>query len=114
MTKKGNATQKNNITKGNTEKKENKTENESSKSTFDINYWINYAKSYGISIGLKYDTTAIDCWDNPIIAGENVKALQRDIQSRLNRYKKLEEVTDFYVWSEKRSDGKYNLYIGYA
>lgn len=113
-TTKENTTQKNNIVKENTEKKENKTESESNKSTFDINYWINFAKSYGISIGLKYDTTAVECWDNPIIAGENAKNLQSDIQARLNRYKKLEEVTDFYVWAEKRNDGNYNLYIGYA
>ena len=109
---------KNNNTNNSSDQSNSKTnttvEKENNESTFDINYWIDYAKSYGISIGLKYDTAAIECWDNPIIAGAKVTTLQRDIKDRLNSYKNVEEVTDFCVWAEKRSDGKYNLYIGYA
>jgi len=86
------------------------------KKKFDINYWISYATTYGKKIGLNYDKTARACWDNPIVAGENVTTttLERDIQGMLKRYKNTEGFTDFYVWAEKRENGKYNLYIGYA
>ena len=86
----------------------------SNKNAFSIEYWINYAISYGQRKGLVYDSTAKECWDKPIIAGAGITNLQKDIENRLNRYKNVEGFTDFYVWSEQRPDGKYNLYIGYA
>ena len=81
----------------------------------DIDYYINYAIDYGKSIGLKYLPDAKDCWDTPIIiASDNHDSALRDIQCRLNRYKNLEGDEYFCVWAEKRNDGTYWLYIGYA
>lgn len=87
---------------------------QSQKPDFEINYWLNYAKEYGQNIGLRLDNTATDCWDNPISAGTNCKHTKRDIQSRLDRYKNVENFTSFWVWSEQLDDENYRIYIGYA
>lgn len=81
---------------------------------FDIQTWIDYAKVYAESVGLHLESSAVDCWDNPISAGTHCSYLGRDIQSRLNRYARDEDITDVWIWAEARSDGKYDLYIGYA
>lgn len=81
---------------------------------FDINYWVEYTKSYAQSIGLSIDSTATECWDNPITASPDRTGLQDDIVSRLNRYKNVEGFTAVWVWVEKVSDTEYELYIGYA
>lgn len=81
---------------------------------FDVSYWVSYAKSYAQSIGLELESSAVDCWDNPITAGDHSSCLQRDIESRLNRYSRDEDITDVWIWAEKSSDGSYDLYIGYA
>lgn len=81
---------------------------------FDIQIWIDYAKAYAESVGLRLESSAVDCWDNPISAGTHCSYLERDIQSRLNRYARDEDITDVWIWAEVRSDGKYDLYIGYA
>lgn len=81
---------------------------------FDIQTWIDYAKAYAESVGLRLESSAVDCWDNPISAGAHCSYLERDIQSRLKRYARDEEITDVWIWAEARSDGKYDLYIGYA
>lgn len=81
----------------------------------DIDYYINYAKSYGKSIGLEYDSSATACWDTPIgVTATNHDAVIRDIKDALNFYKNVEGDEYFCVWAEKRSDGNYNLFIGYA
>lgn len=82
--------------------------------TFDIGYWIAYAQSYAGSVGLRLESSAVDCWDNPITAGAHSLYLERDIQSRLNRYAKDEDITDVWIWSESIGNGEYNIYIGYA
>lgn len=79
---------------------------------FDIQTWIDYAISYGQQLGFAYDFSATDCWDNPIIASDQSKYLERDITSRLNRYLNR-GMTGFCVWTEVRADGKYDFYIGY-
>lgn len=79
---------------------------------FNIQKWIDYAISYGQQLGLAYDFSATDCWDNPIIASDQSKYLERDITSRLNRYLNR-GMTGFCVWIEVRTDGKYDFYIGY-
>ena len=84
------------------------------KPEFDINHWINYAKNYAKQVGLTLNSSAVDCWDNPIGAGSNSVYLERDIQSRLNRYAKDEDITDVWIWAEKTGNGNYDLYIGYA
>jgi hypothetical protein len=78
-----------------------------------VGYWVSFAKTYGKSLGLTYDSTATASWDTPIIAGPNSAYLERDIKSRLNRYA-AEGLSYFCVWSELRPDGRYDIYIGYA
>ena len=81
---------------------------------FDIDHWIGFAKEYAVSIGLALDSTAADCWDNPIRAGAHCIYLERDIHSRLNRYAKDEDITDVWIWAESMGNDCYVIYIGYA
>ena len=81
---------------------------------FNIQTWIDYAKTYAVSVGLQLENSAVDCWDNPITAGVYSSQLERDIQSRLNRYSRDKDITDVWIWVQARSDGSYDLYIGYA
>lgn len=81
---------------------------------FNIQTWIDYAKTYAVSVGLRLESSAVDCWDNPITAGPHSLYLERDIESRLNRYARDEDITDVWIWAEERPDGNYDLYIGYA
>ena len=81
---------------------------------FDINYWIEFARKYAENIGLAIDPEAVSCWDNPIIAGPNSKYLERDIKTRMNRYKNVEGFTEIWVWAEPDGSGNYRLFIGYA
>ena len=82
--------------------------------TFDIEHWISYAKSTAVSLELTLDSSATDCWDNPIIAKPTCIYLERDISSRLNRYAKDEEITAVWIWYECVGTDKYLIYIGYA
>lgn len=84
------------------------------KPSFDVNSSVNYAKSYAQSIGLKLDSTATDCWDNPITANAKRTGIRDDIQNRLNRYKNVEGFTAVWVWAEKVYDTEYEIYIGYC
>ena len=93
---------------------ESPAEEEPTEPAFDIQTWIDYAKAYAESIGLRMESSAVDCWDNPISAGAHCSYPEWDIQSRLNRYARDEDITDVWIWAEARSDGKYDLYIGYA
>lgn len=93
---------------------ESPAEEEPTEPAFDIQTWIDYAKAYAESIGLRMESSAVDCWDNPISVGTHCSYLERDIQSRLNRNARDEDITDVWIWAEARSDGKYDLYIGYA
>ena len=81
---------------------------------FDIDCWISYAKSTAASLGLTLDSSATDCWDNPITAKPTCIYLERDINSRLNRYAKDEEITAVCIWYECIGTGSYLIYIGYA
>ena len=87
---------------------------EEPKQSFDVNSYVNYAKSYAQSIGLELDSTATDCWDNPIAANAKRTGIKDDIQSRMNRYKNVEGFTAVWVWAEKVSDTEYEIYIGYC
>lgn len=82
--------------------------------TFDIEHWISYAKSTAVSLGLTLDSSATDCWDNPITAKPTCIYLERDISSRLNRYANDEEITAVWIWYECVGTGSYLIYIGYA
>ena len=87
---------------------------ESTEPAFDISYWISFAKSYAESVGLALNSEAVYCWDNPIDADAGCIYLERDIQSRLNRYAADADITDVWVWYESVSAGSYLIYIGYA
>ena len=81
---------------------------------FDIQTWIDYAKAYAESVGLRLESSAVDCWDNPIDAAADRIYLERDICSRLNRYAADEAITDVWVWYEAVGANSYLIYIGYA
>ena len=81
---------------------------------FDIGHWISFAKSYAESVGLTLNSEAVYCWDNPIDADSGCIYLERDIQSRLNRYAADGDITDVWIWYESVSANSYRIYIGYA
>jgi hypothetical protein len=81
---------------------------------FDIGYWISFAKGYAESVGLTLNSGAVYCWDNPIDADSGCIYLERDIQSRLNRYAADEDITDVWIWYESVTANRYRIYIGYA
>lgn len=79
-----------------------------------IKHYIKFAKSYGKEIGLGYDSTATDCWDNPItVTLKNKKSAERDIKSRLDRYKNTEGFEGICVWAHTDGGDKWMLFIGY-
>ncbi len=82
--------------------------------SFDIGYWVGYAQSYAANVGLTLESSAVDCWDNPIPAGAHCNNIEGDIQSRLNRYANDPDITDVWIWYESAGGGSYNIYIGYA
>lgn len=81
---------------------------------FDIEHWISYAKSTAVSLGLTLENSATECWDNPITADQGCIYLERDINSRLNRYAKDGEITAVWIWYECVGTSSYLIYIGYA
>ena len=89
-------------------------EEEPTEPSFDIQTWIDYAKAYAESVGLRLESSAVDCWDNPIDADADCIYLERDICSRLNRYAADETITDVWVWYEAVGANSYLIYIGYA
>ena len=97
-----------------TEKPAEPEPTEQPKQTFDVSPYVSYAQEYAVSIGLSLDSTATECWDNPISANPNRSGIKADIESRLNRYKNSEGFTAVWIWTEKLSDTEYNIYIGYC
>lgn len=90
------------------------TEPQPTEPSFDIDKWIEFAKRYAESIGLVLDPEAVDCWDNPMIAGPKSKYLERDIKGILDRYKTVEGFSAVWIWAESEGNGNYRLFIGYA
>lgn len=82
--------------------------------TLDINYWISYAQGVAVSKGLTLESSAVDCWDNPITANPDCIYLERDINSRMSRYAKDEDITDVWIWYECIGTNSYLIYVGYA
>ena len=82
--------------------------------SFDIGYWIGYAQSCAQGLGLRLESSAVDCWDNPIGAGPHSTCLERDISTRMNRYASDPDITDVWIWYESIGENSYNIYIGYA
>ena len=93
---------------------ESPAEEEPTEPAFDIQTWVDYAKAYAESVGLQLESSAVDCWDNPIDADADCIYLERDICSRLNRYAADETITDVWVWYEAVGANSYLIYIGYA
>ena len=89
-------------------------EEEPTEPAFDIQTWVDYAKAYAESVGLQLESSAVDCWDNPIDADADCIYLERDICSLLNRYAADETITDVWVWYEAVGANSYLIYIGYA
>ena len=81
---------------------------------FDIGYWISYAKGVAADKGLVLDSSAVECWDNPITANPDCIYLERDITARLSRYAGDEDITAVWIWYESIGANKYLIYIGYA
>lgn len=93
---------------------ETEPETEQETPAFDIGYWISYAKSLAEEKGLRLDSSAVDCWDNPITANADCIYLERDLSARLSRYAGDEEITDVWIWYEDLGNQRYLIYIGYA
>ena len=84
------------------------------KAEFDVNYWISFARSYALQIGLEIDETAVDCWDNPTTANADCIYLERDLTHRLDRYNRDDDITAVNIWAESLGNGNYLIYIAYA
>lgn len=84
------------------------------KAEFDVNYWINFARSYALQIGLEIDPTAVDCWDNPTTANADCIYLERDLTHRLDRYNFDDDITAVNIWAESLGNRNYLIYIAYA
>ena len=83
------------------------------KPEFDVTKYVEFGRSYGVSIGLIADSDIIYCWDTPISANARCIYLERDIKSRLERYKRL-GVVGFWCWSVDVGGGEYEIYIGWG
>lgn len=97
-----------------TEEMSEATEEPVAEEPFDIGYWISYAKQCAVDHGLQLDSSATDCWDNPITANASCIYLERDLNARMSRYASMEDVTDVWIWYEDLGNGRYLIYIGYA
>ena len=84
------------------------------KAEFDVNYWIGFARSYALQIGLEIDETAVDCWDNPTTANADCMYLERDLTHRFDRYNRDDDITSVNIWAESLGNGNYLIYIAYA
>ena len=84
------------------------------KAEFDVNYWIGFARSYALQIGLEIDPTSVDCWDNPTTANADCIYLERDLTHRLDRYNRDDDITAVNIWAESLGNGNYLIYIAYA
>lgn len=84
------------------------------KAEFDVYYWISFARSYALQIGLEIDPTAVDCWDNPTTANADCIYLERDLTHRLDRYNRDDDITAVNIWAESLENENYLIYIAYA
>lgn len=86
---------------------------ESEAPAFDVSGHVQFAKEYGLQIGLALDSTATACWDDPLTVNAGCRYLERDLKDRLDWYKQS-GFTAFWVWAEQVAAGEYLVYIGYA
>lgn len=81
---------------------------------FDIDAWVSFAREYAVGLGLVLDSAATSCWDNPILASAQSRYLERDLKGALEDYASAPDISQVWIWSELRPDGRYDIYIGYA
>lgn len=81
---------------------------------FDIDVWVDFAREYAVGLGLVLDSAATSCWDNPILASAQSRYLERDLKGVLEDYASAPDISQVWIWSELRPDGRYDIYIGYA
>ena len=96
------------------EPNESTKEPEPSKPEFNIQDWIDFARSYADNIGLTLNSEAVWCSDDPITASANSKYLQRDLCGTLDKYKRNSDITDVWIWAEQLTESSWAIYIGYA
>ena len=96
-----------------TQKPTESSESEKQEPEFNIDYYIKAAQEYAVKSGLKLDSQAKYCWDNPIAAGKTCKYTERDIKWYIDRYARLPEITAVWIWAEENGND-YEIYIGYA
>ena len=82
---------------------------------FDINYWVDYAKNYALSLGMIVSEEAKGSWDTPLSARPNLKNTEKHIKSRISKYQRVGYDT-IWVWAEQEQPGSqyFNLYVGYG
>lgn len=97
-----------------TEPNESTKEPEPSEPEFNIQDWIDFARSYADNIGLTLNSEAVWCSDDPITASANSKYLQRDLCGTLDKYKRNSDITDVWIWAEQLTESSWAIYIGYA
>lgn len=81
--------------------------------SFNMDYWLGYAKDYAVGIGLRLDENAADSWDTPIRCSSKTEdVLAAYIRDDLTYYKNEESCTAVWIWAEPVGDGRYELFIG--
>ena len=81
--------------------------------SFNMDYWLGYAKDYAVGIGLRLDENATDSWDTPIRCSSKTEdVLAAYIRDDLTYYKNEEGCTAVWIWAEQVGDGQYELFIG--
>lgn len=81
--------------------------------SFNMDYWLAYAKDYAVGIGLRLDKNAADSWDTPIRCSSKTEdVLAAYIRDDLTYYKNEEGCTAVWIWAEPVGDGQYELFIG--
>lgn len=81
--------------------------------SFNMDYWLAYAKDYAVGIGLRLDENATDSWDTPIRCSSKTEdVLAAYIRDDLTYYKNEEGCTAVWIWAEQVEDGQYELFIG--
>ena len=81
--------------------------------SFDMDYWLVYAKDYAVGIGLRLDENAAGSWDTPIRCSSKTEdVLAAYIRDDLTYYKNEEGCTAVWIWAEQVGDGQYELFIG--
>ena len=81
--------------------------------SFNMDYWLAYAKDYAVGIGLRLDENVTDSWDTPIRCSSKTEdVLAAYIRDDLTYYKNEEGCTAVWIWAEQVGDGQYELFIG--